>query len=221
MASKRMMFGHTQTKRRLGLLLIFLVTALGVWIYGLFAFVDLIPDTPLTTIRPTDSIVVLTGGSDRLKEGLTLLSEKKAKKLFVSGVYRGNDVKRLLAIQQHNPSELLCCISLGYAATSTAGNAAETAVWVKKQNYTSIRLVTANYHMPRSMLEFRHIMPQLEILPHPVFPKQFKRSRWWVWPGTAALIVSEYTKYSIAAALKNFEELKNVWQFSNNGSQTK
>ncbi|MBT3989484.1 MAG: YdcF family protein [Rhodospirillaceae bacterium] len=216
-----MMFGPTQAKRRISFLMILLVLALGVWTYGLISFVDLIPDKAVKADQTTDAIVVLTGGSDRLKEGLTLLTNKKAKKLFVSGVYRGNDVKRLLAIQQYNPAELMCCINLGYAATSTAGNALETAIWINEQKYRSLRLVTANYHMPRSLLEFHHIMPDVEILPHPVFPEQFKRDRWWQWPGTATLIISEYTKYNIASALKNLGNLKKMWQVTNDGSPNK
>ncbi len=206
-----MKFGPVQTKRRFSVLLILLIAAIAIWTFGLFAFVNLIPDeTPeveIKILQPTDAIVVLTGGTNRLKEGLTLLTQKKAKKLFVSGVYRGNDVRRLLKVQQLNPSELLCCINLGYAATSTAGNATESASWIKQQNYKSIRLVTANYHMPRSLLEFHYALPKIEIIPHPVFPEQFKRAKWWAWPGTAALIISEYSKYSVASAHRKLEKM--------------
>ena len=61
-----------------------------------------------------------------------------------------------------------------YAATSTMGNAIETADWIKKSGFNSIILVTANYHMPRSLMLFRHIMPEIRIIPHPVFPIQFE-----------------------------------------------
>ena len=74
----------------------------------------MIPERITNKNPNSDAIVVLTGGSDRLKKGLQLLTKKKAKKLFISGVYRGNDVRRLLQVQQHNPTEVLCCISLGY-----------------------------------------------------------------------------------------------------------
>ena len=96
--------------------------------------------------------------------------------------------------------ELECCISVGYWADDTAGNAAETAGWVNERGFQSIRLVTASYHMPRSLIEFRHAMPAIRIIPHPVYPPRFKRSRWWLWPGTAALLASEFNKYMIATA---------------------
>lgn len=217
-----MKFGHVQPKRRFGFLMVLLIVACTIWTVGLFSFVNMIPDeTPeikREATQPTDAIIVLTGGSDRLKMGLTLLTQKKAKKLFVSGVYRGNDVRRLLEVQQHKPTELLCCINLGYAATSTAGNATESASWIKGQNYKSIRLVTANYHMPRSLLEFHHALPEIKIIPHPVFPAQFKRTEWWAWPGTAALIISEYTKYGVASAHRKLEKM---WQAMTNGTPLK
>ena len=82
--------------------------------------------------------------------------------------------------------------------TNTAGNAIETTVWMKKHEYRSLRLVTAAYHMPRSLLEFGHAMPGVTLIPHPVFPEKVKQDYWWGWPGTASLMVGEYDKYLLA-----------------------
>ena len=87
---------------------------------------------------------------------------------------------------------------LGYSAGDTAGNARETAEWMAKEGFASLRLVTANYHMRRSLLEFRRVMPGIALIPHPVFPPNFKGEKWWRWPGTASLILSEYSKYLVA-----------------------
>ncbi len=57
---------------------------------------------------------------------------------------------------------------------------------------------TAAYHMPRSLLEFRRLLPDAEIVLHPVFPDQVKQRDWWRWPGSASLIVSEYSTYLVA-----------------------
>ena len=172
-----------------------IVIVVGVWLGGIFAFVGLIPLAQPIIDTKTDAIVVLPGGSGRLNMGLALLSSMRAKKLFVSGVYQGVDVRELLEISRRDPEELSCCIVLGYAAGSTAGNANETAEWLASENFASLRLVTANYHMPRSLLEFRHAMPDMTIIPHPVFPPRFKRQQWWRWPGTARLIFAEFHKY--------------------------
>ena len=127
-----------------------------------------------------------------------MLAEKRARKLFVSGVYRGVDVNELLRIARQSPADLECCIVLGYTADNTVGNAAETAAWMQAEGYASLRLVTANYHMRRSLVEFRHVLPQATIIPHHVFVENFRQDDWWRWPGTASLILSEYHKYLAA-----------------------
>lgn len=167
------------------------------WAGGLFKFAALVPDRVADTTTRTDGIVVLTGGSRRLGEGLEMLSQGLAKKLFVSGVYRGVDVRKLLQIAKRNPRELETRISIGNA-TNTAGNALETTAWMAALNYKSLRLVTAAYHMPRSLLEFRHAMSGMTLVPHPVFPEYVKHARWWAWPGTTNLMISEYNKYLLA-----------------------
>ena len=127
--------------------------------------------------------------------------------LFVSGVHLGVDVQQLLRVARQSPDAANCCISLGHQADDTAGNAAETSVWMAKHGYRSMRLVTAAYHMPRSLIEFRHAMPTTRIITHPVFPAQVKLDAWWRWPGTALLILDEYAKYLLAHARQLFEKI--------------
>lgn len=167
------------------------------WLSGLVWFASVIPTTVEDKGAVTDAIVVLTGGSGRLEEGLALLADGKAKKLFVSGVYRGVEVTELLRLAHVSPTNLKCCIVLGHSANSTFGNAAETAQWMAAERFHSLRLVTAAYHMPRSLLEFRRAIPGATIIPHPVFPERVKRD-WWFWPGSAGLVINEYHKYLLA-----------------------
>lgn len=171
------------------------------WLAGLIFFADTIPRQPQQSQEKTDAIVVLTGGSLRLEEGLALLSAHFGAKLFVSGVHRGVDVQQLIDRSLRSPEIIDCCIVLGYAADHTAGNARETADWMAQQGYVSLRLVTASYHMPRSLAEFHNAMPSIEIIPHPVFPENVKLDEWWRWPGTAILIAGEYNKYLVAESL--------------------
>ena len=168
------------------------------WSAGLIAFLTVLPDDVDDNATATDAIVVLTGGSLRLNTGLALLQEGLAERLFVSGVHRGVDVQQLLRIARQSPDAAECCISLGHEADNTAGNAAETSAWMANHGYRSIRLVTAAYHMPRSLIEFRNTMPDVQIITHPVFPAQVKLDAWWRWPGTAVLIFGEYSKYLVA-----------------------
>ena len=169
------------------------------WLGGLAWFMNRLPHEMDADPTATDAIVVLTGGSQRVENGLSLLAEGKAKKLFVSGVYRSTDVKALLHTSSQQPKWLTCCIELGHEADNTRGNAAETAAWMKAENFHSLRLVTARYHMPRSLLEFSAAMPDVRIVPNPVFPKS-PRDDWWLSPHAALLIAAEYTKYLFAYA---------------------
>ncbi|NQU58076.1 MAG: YdcF family protein [Rhodospirillales bacterium] len=180
--------------RRLAVLVVGLVL---VWLAGLVRFADSIPHSIEAPERRSDAIVVLTGGSGRLNEGLDLLEKDLGERLFVSGVYQGVDVKTLFQMFQHDPQELEARISIG-TAINTMGNATETAAWIATREYKSLRLVTASYHMPRSLLEFHHAMPETIIIAHPVFPEHVKVDRWWLWPGTMGLIASEYNKFMYA-----------------------
>ena len=52
-----------------------------------------------------------------------------------------------------------CCVDLGYAALDTIGNADETRRWAEALHYDSLIVVTASYHMPRSLAELARAMP--------------------------------------------------------------
>lgn len=161
---------------------------------GLVWFAESMVDAVDDGATPTDAIVVLTGGSQRVQTGLQLLAAGKAKKLFVSGVYHGTDVTALLHEQRQSPDAVQCCLVLGHTADNTYGNAVETTAWMRQEGFRSLRLVTANYHMRRALLEFTRAMPEARVIPHPVFPETV-RERWWAWPGTLDLIIGEYDKY--------------------------
>lgn len=185
--------------RRLILLLILL---LGLWGFGLVGFVARIPREAPGDPGRTDAVVVLTGGAERLEAGLFLLASGVAAKLFVSGVNETVDLEALISSlpPEYAPDPALraCCIQLGYSATDTRSNADETAHWMADQGFQSIRLVTADYHMARSLLEFRRAMPTVTIESYPVFPNGVVEEGWWRWPGSAGLIMREYNKYLVA-----------------------
>ncbi len=172
------------------------------WLGGLAYFATFIPRSVADADSATDAIVVLTGGSDRLREGLRLLAGGKARLLLISGVHPEASLADLLKTGEApaglSPQSVQCCITVGRRAGNTAGNATEAAAWAEANAVRSLRLVTADYHMPRSLLEFARVMPEVRIIPHPVFPEQVKRDEWWLWPGTASLVVSEYHKYAAA-----------------------
>ena len=188
--------------RRFRFLLSTLIVLGLVWLAGFVWYVDSIPTTVDNPDQRTDAIVVLTGGSERLSEGRRLLARGLAKKLFISGVYRGVEVDELLSVGKSDPRLIACCVVLGHVAENTRGNAMETAVWVNEQGYKSLRIVTANYHMRRSLLEFKSLMPGVDIIANPVFPDTVRIENWWRYPGSTTLIASEFNKY-LFASLRN------------------
>ena len=169
-------------KRCIQRLVLFCITALfgviAIWIVGLGLFVQEIyhQKVPADNIH-TDAVVVLTGGGDRVKEGVRMLRQGMAESLFISGVGQGVTVEDILRTTDNadrvNDAIFKARITLGRAAENTNGNATETVAWAELHRVHSIRLVTAYYHMPRSRLEFHFMVPQFEILAHPVYPANF------------------------------------------------
>lgn len=170
------------------------------WGAGLRWFTTLIPNTPATDKTHTDAIVVLTGGGLRLERGFQLLLEGSAPRMFVSGVEDGLTVAMLLEKKEYREFSgkvPLQNITLGYKARSTKGNASEIAEWASKEHIKSIRLVSGNYHIPRSLFEIHQAAPDLVIIPEPVFPQYFEGNRWWMSTKSIRLVISEYHKYVI------------------------
>jgi uncharacterized SAM-binding protein YcdF (DUF218 family) len=133
----------------------------------------------------TDAIIVVTGGAKRIERGIALLEADKAKRMLISGVDR--TVRPVeLAAQYDTPVALFdCCIDLGHEAVDTRSNAEETAGWLERRNYRTVRLVTTDWHMPRARFELERALPSdIELRPDAV------RSD----PGLRVLLV-EYNKY--------------------------
>lgn len=133
-----------------------------VWAAGFVWFATALPG-PLSADMEgarTDAIVVPTGGAGRIDRGLEVLGSGLAGHMLVSGV--DPEVKPgEFAAEFSVPMRAMdCCITLGYAAVDTRGNAAEIADWIEANNYRSVRLVTTDWHMRRAAGELRHILPQ-------------------------------------------------------------
>lgn len=166
----------------------------GIWTLGFVYFAQHILGPPEKPDQHTDAIVVLTGGQTRLEVGFDLLKQEKAKWVFVSGVHPTVTKQYLLNLHK-TEQRLRHSIVLGKEASNTLENAQETAAWIRGQHIQSVRLITANYHMPRSLLEFHRALPGIVIIPHPVSSESVKPREWWMWPGTTWLLIREYNKY--------------------------
>jgi uncharacterized SAM-binding protein YcdF (DUF218 family) len=194
-------WGGRAFRRGLGLL----VVAGLAWIGGFLWYVGEIPSESARFVdgpaAATDAIVVLTGGSGRVAAGVALLRAGAAKRLLLTGVYPETSLRDILDGVDGATADVACCVDLGHAAQDTPGNAREAAQWMENQQFESLRLVTGNYHMPRSLAAFNDAMPGVTIVAHPVFPDGFARDDWWRQPASAALIASEFIKHLWARLL--------------------
>lgn len=179
-----------------------LLAALGaiacLWLGGFLYFVATLPTEVEAPDSETDAIIVLTGGAERLGAGVDLLRAGKAKALLISGVDRATTQAQLQERSRLDPDKFACCVKLGREALDTEGNAIEAELWMRRGGYQSLRLVTANYHMPRSLLLFRSTLKGVKVIANPVFPASVKIDRWWRNPGTAKLLAAEFAKYLVS-----------------------
>lgn len=136
---------------------------------GYYVFLDRVHD--LAANRDpmrADGIVVLTGGHNRLETASALMKNGKASRLLVSGVNTDLGREELQGALNLDKALFDCCVDIDYVALDTVGNAEQGHEWAKRNGYTSLIVVTNDYHMPRSLVEMHRINDQLEIIPHSV-----------------------------------------------------
>lgn len=99
---------------------------------------------------------------------------EKARKMLISGVDERVTLSHLLSFwngtnsENTDMSDIECCVTLGHTAENTNSNAQEARNWLYHNNLYSVRLVTSDYHMPRTSLAFRLALPDISIYRHPV-----------------------------------------------------
>ena len=150
-------------------------------------FILTLPKPASGDVSITDGIVVATGGQARIEEGLRLLSEGRASQMLVTGVGKGishTSLKRTLRLTTAQIRVLECCVDLDAAARDTIGNARSAALWADANTLKSLRLVTANYHLPRAQNEFQRAFPETSLHVFAVLPPDLKLDTWyrhWPW----------------------------------------
>lgn len=177
----------------------FLVVVL-IWAAGLMAFAARVQQsTPSPPPEPADGVVALTGANsnERIAAAVGLLEDGLAKRVLVSGVNREASREDIRTVSKAVRRLYDCCVDLGFNAADTVGNARETAEWVKAMRYRSLIVVTADYHMPRAMLELKAVLRErrFHLQAYAVATPALKSKTWWRQPRSARLMVVEYCKY--------------------------
>ncbi|MEC7237944.1 MAG: YdcF family protein [Pseudomonadota bacterium] len=184
--------------RLLRYLVVYGVIAAASLVAGLQHFVLTLPQPTKDAIQFTDGIVVVTGGQQRVDDGLFLLTNGKADRMLISGV--GEGVNRAVLVQElglddREANALFCCTELDFTAGNTRGNAVAAHQWARQHDMRSLRLVTANYHMPRVLVVFAREMPELDLYQWAVTPADLRLENWWLDRAMFRLLAREYAKY--------------------------
>ena len=206
------------------LVLVVVIGGVGFLAGGFLRYLDRVEGfvpAPVASVPLADGIVVLTGGPDRLASAGDLLEAGRAPRLLVSGVNEAttpSDVATLLGI---NDALLDCCVTLGFEALDTRGNAREAAGWLVANPLSDtsapdtapsdaspsdtvsdpephLIVVTSNYHMQRALYELRHAVPGVELVPYAVTGIDLEREGWWREASNWRVLTSEYAKTLLA-----------------------
>lgn len=154
-------------------------------------------ETPL--VRHADGMVVLTGGADRVADAIELLHDGQADRLLITGVNPMTTPETLSRRLPKIRALVECCVTFGYQALDTAGNARETAEWVETHHIQSLIVVTSNYHMPRALAEIGHAVRGVELIAYPVVAENAKAPGWRPKLRRTRMIVTEFFKYLVVA----------------------
>jgi uncharacterized SAM-binding protein YcdF (DUF218 family) len=165
---------------------------------GFFWFVWHIPTEEVQLDRKADGIVVLTGAAARIPDAFELLAAERGQRLLITGVYRATRAKEIARLSPLYAKYFSCCVDIDRSALNTFGNAIETRRWAHAHNFNSLIIVTSNWHMPRAMVEIKHQLPDLTLIPYPVVSDRMKTEPWWRNSETMRLFSAEYLKYLFA-----------------------
>lgn len=185
-------------RRRLTRLAVAATVATGLAAVGGFAaFVHVAAEA--TQLPPhADGIVALTGGPDRVRAALRLLIDGKADRLLVTGIGGGAGLRDLTRRSRIDPAAIAERVTLGRGATSTRGNAEETAAWAQGYAIHTLIVVTAFYHMPRALTEIHRAAPAVQLYPVAVLPAGMRfDDGLGTWSGLR-LLAEEYGKFLAA-----------------------
>ncbi|MGF1544638.1 MAG: YdcF family protein [Parvularculaceae bacterium] len=168
------------------------------WTAGLIAFADMASAPVRGAPQKAEAIAVLTGGSARIDAGVSLLATGAGGRLLISGVTPQTSRARIADLWGGDAKMFDCCVDLGVEARTTAGNAEEIRAWMASHAFTTVILVTSDYHMPRALFEARRRARGATITPHPVRSGGFADDRRPRRLADWRIVATEYTKYVAA-----------------------
>lgn len=135
------------------------LVALTAWSYQEYRSVLASEVTAWTQDQSADCAVVLTGGPGRVREGFDLLAQARVKKLIISGVFPGAQLKEIFPEWPFYGPISEEDVVLERRSSTTFGNAQQTQPLVEALRCQSIILITSRLHMYRASRIFRRVFP--------------------------------------------------------------
>ena len=169
-------------------------------------FIDFVYKTLSFKVRDLnpDAVVVLAGGRGRIEEGVRLYREGKGQHLFLIGL--GPSIKKTDLYKETEGVRSGEQVYLEKVSRNTLENAIFARELIFRNNVRSMLLITSRYHMKRSLLIFRSLLPKdIAIYPHPVTSKNSSEA-WWNNSGSLRLLFSEFYKYCLYRVIFIFSQ---------------
>ena len=141
----------------------------------LLGFYNNINSYNITNGTPLEGIAVLTGGKGRIAKGIKLFkSSSPGSYLIISGVDK--NIKNIDIV----PKELLKNnrVFIDRKSETTIDNAEAIIKWANQYRIGNIRIITSDYHMPRSMLILLRKSKSLNFYADPVISNIHSRDTW-------------------------------------------
>jgi len=109
--------------------------------------------------RPADALMVLSGGEGRIAEGYRAWSSGAASEFYILGAGRHVPLTRLVPPASSLPPAARSRVHAEGWSENTLENAFSARSAVEERNFSSVILVTSDYHVPRAWIAFRKVLP--------------------------------------------------------------
>lgn len=145
-----------------------------------------------------DMIVVLAGGLGRIEEGLRLLSAGIAPLLIISGAGKEAAFDSISVRKDMIEKIARGHIIMEKESGSTYQNALKVFDLIRSYGARSIILLSSNYHMKRSLLIFRMVIPDdVVIIPFGISSPNFNETEWYKDFRSLRIMIKEFIKYRL------------------------
>jgi uncharacterized SAM-binding protein YcdF (DUF218 family) len=108
---------------------------------------------------PSDALLVLTGGENRIAEGFRAWREGMARELYILGAGGRASLDTILPGHPPLSAEELRRVHIEGWSENTLENAYSAKSAVRERGFTRVVLVTGDYHIPRAFLALRTVLP--------------------------------------------------------------